>query len=47
MVASGVSKVKNAIAYIWYAIDLDSKELLAIEDSYGRSSLNALKTTQQ
>jgi transposase-like protein len=28
--------------YIWSAVDVDSKELLALEASYGRSSLNAL-----
>jgi transposase-like protein len=27
---------------IWSAVDVDSKELLALEASYGRSSLNAL-----
>jgi putative transposase len=29
--------------YIWSAVDVDSRELLALEASYGRSSLNALK----
>jgi hypothetical protein len=28
--------------YVWSAIVVDSKELLALEASYGRSSLNAL-----
>jgi transposase-like protein len=28
--------------YIWSAVDVDSKELLALEASYGRSCLNAL-----
>jgi hypothetical protein len=28
--------------YIWSAVDVDSRELLALEASYGRSSLNAL-----
>jgi transposase-like protein len=28
--------------YVWSAVDVDSKELLALEASYGRSSLNAL-----
>ncbi|MCL7389982.1 MAG: hypothetical protein LZ173_08670, partial [Thaumarchaeota archaeon] len=27
--------------YVWSAVDVDSKELLALEASYGRSSLNA------
>jgi transposase-like protein len=27
---------------VWSAVDVDSKELLALEASYGRSSLNAL-----
>jgi putative transposase len=29
-------------AYVWSAVDVDSRELLALEESYGRSSLNAL-----
>jgi hypothetical protein len=29
--------------YIWSAVDVDLRELLAMEASYGRSSLNALK----
>jgi putative transposase len=28
--------------YVWSAVDVDSRELLALEASYGRSSLNAL-----
>jgi putative transposase len=35
-------RVKKSYVYIWYAVDVDSKELLALEASYGRSSLNAL-----
>jgi putative transposase len=27
---------------VWSAVDVDSRELLALEASYGRSSLNAL-----
>jgi transposase-like protein len=34
--------VKKSYVYIWSAVDVDSKELLALEASYGRSSLNAL-----
>jgi putative transposase len=34
-------RVKSYV-YIWSAVDVDSKELLALEASYGRSSLNAL-----
>jgi transposase-like protein len=34
--------VKGVHVYIWSAVDVDSKELLALEASYGRSSLNAL-----
>jgi transposase-like protein len=33
---------KKSYVYIWSAVDVDSKELLALEASYGRSSLNAL-----
>ena len=36
-------RVKRSYVYIWSAVDVDSKELLALEASYGRSSLNALK----
>jgi transposase-like protein len=35
-------RVKKSYVYIWYAVDVDSKELLALEASYGRSCLNAL-----
>jgi transposase-like protein len=34
--------VKGIHVYGWSAVDVDSKELLALEASYGRSSLNAL-----
>jgi len=34
--------VKKSHVYVWSAVDVDSKELLALEASYGRSSLNAL-----
>jgi transposase-like protein len=37
---SYVSRV--SYVYIWSAVDVDSRELLALEASYGRSSLNAL-----
>ena len=35
-------RVKKSYVYIWSAVDVDSKELLALEASYGRSCLNAL-----
>jgi transposase-like protein len=35
-------RVKKSYVYIWFAVDVDSKKLLAPEASYGRSSLNAL-----
>jgi transposase-like protein len=35
-------RVKKSYVYIWSAVDVDSKELLALEASYGTSSLNAL-----
>jgi transposase-like protein len=35
-------RVKKSYVYEWSAVDVDSKELLALEASYGRSSLNAL-----
>jgi len=35
--------VKKSYVYVWSAVDVDSKKLLALEASYGRSSLNALK----
>jgi putative transposase len=34
--------VKGAHVYVWSAVDVDSRELLVLEASYGRSSLNAL-----
>jgi putative transposase len=34
-------RVKKSYVYIWSAVDVDSKELLALEASYSRSSLNA------
>jgi transposase-like protein len=34
--------VKKSYVYVWSAVDVDSKKLLALEASYGRSSLNAL-----
>jgi putative transposase len=34
--------VKGVHVYVWSAVDVDSKELLVLEASYGRSSLNAL-----
>jgi len=33
--------VKGVHVYVWSAVDVDSKELLALEASYGRSCLNA------
>jgi transposase-like protein len=35
-------RVKKSYVYIWSSVDVDSKELLALEASYGRSSLNTL-----
>ena len=35
-------RVKKSYVYIWSAVDVDSRELLALETSYSRSSLNAL-----
>jgi transposase-like protein len=35
-------RVKKSHVYVWSTVDVDSKELLALEASYGRSSLNAL-----
>jgi transposase-like protein len=35
--------IKGVHIHVWSAVDADSKELLAIEASYCRSSLNALK----
>jgi putative transposase len=34
--------VKGIYVYVWSAVDVDSRELLALEASYCRSSLNAL-----
>jgi transposase-like protein len=34
-------RVKKSYVYVWSAVGVDSKELLALEASYGRSSLNA------
>jgi transposase-like protein len=34
--------VKGVHVYVWSAVDVDSRELLALEASYGRSCLNAL-----
>ncbi|MEM1583617.1 MAG: DDE-type integrase/transposase/recombinase [Nitrososphaerota archaeon] len=36
-------KVKKTVVYVWSAVDVDSGELLALEASYCRSCLNALK----
>jgi len=34
-------KVKGQEVYVWAAIDVETKELLAIDASYQRSALNA------
>jgi transposase-like protein len=34
--------VKGVHVYVWSAVDVDSRELLALEASYGGSCLNAL-----
>jgi transposase-like protein len=34
--------VKGVHVYVWFAVDVDSRELLALVASYGRSCLNAL-----
>jgi len=34
-------RVKKSYVYVWSAVDVDSRELLALEASYGRSCLNA------
>jgi putative transposase len=34
--------MRLSCVYVWSAVDVDSRELLALEASYGRSSLNAL-----
>jgi transposase-like protein len=42
-IAVDETKLRNPMyVYVWSAVDVDSKELLALEASYGRSSLNAL-----
>lgn len=41
-IAVDETKLKVKKAYVCSAIDIDSKELLALEASYGRSCLNAL-----
>jgi transposase-like protein len=41
-VAEMMLSIKGVHAYIWSAVDVDSRELLALEASYGRSSLNTL-----
>jgi transposase-like protein len=35
-------RVKKSYVYVWSAVDVDYRELLALEASYGRSCLNAL-----
>jgi transposase-like protein len=35
--------VKKSYVYVWSAVDVDSKELFALETSYGRSSPNTLE----
>jgi transposase-like protein len=35
-------RVKKSYVYVWSAVDVDSRELLVLKMSYGRSSLNAL-----
>jgi transposase-like protein len=35
-------RLSYVYVYVWSAVDVDSKKLLALEASYGRSSLNAL-----
>jgi transposase-like protein len=34
--------VKGVYVYVWSAVDVDSRELLTLEASYGSNSLNAL-----
>jgi putative transposase len=34
--------MRLSYVYVWSAVDVDSRELLALEASYGRSCLNAL-----
>jgi transposase-like protein len=40
-------RVKKSYVYIWSAVDVDSKELLALEASYGRSSLKRPSIPQE
>jgi putative transposase len=40
-------RVKKSYVYVWSAVDVDSKELLALEASYGRSCLNAPSIPQE
>jgi putative transposase len=35
-------RLSYVYVYVWSAVDVDSRELLALEASYGRSSINAL-----
>ncbi|MEM2178628.1 MAG: DDE-type integrase/transposase/recombinase [Candidatus Methanomethylicia archaeon] len=35
-------KIKKKIVYIWFAIDIDSKEILVLKARYGRSCIDAL-----
>ena len=37
-----VDETSYVYVYVWSAVDVDSRELLALEASYGRSCLNAL-----
>jgi hypothetical protein len=39
--------VKGVHVYVWSAVDVDSKELLALEASYGRSSLKRPNIPQE
>jgi transposase-like protein len=36
-------RIKKSHVYVWSAVDVDSRELLALEASYSRSSLAFLK----
>jgi putative transposase len=46
-VDEAVVKMHGLRAYVWSAVDVDSKELLALEASYGRSSLNTLTSLKK
>jgi transposase-like protein len=35
-------RLSYVYVYVWSAVDVDSRELLTLEASYGRSSINAL-----